>query len=209
MPIKASDFTTLKAKIKAECLRRNQTGSVASYGTDYTDTPTAGRTIKTTHITEILNPIKAIDGVTRTTPTRVGDLSALTTVVTALEGKSMTATTLANTGCAASCTGLCLGGCTNTCTGTCSTACAAGCGNDCTGGCSNGCAGTCTGGCGSTCQRGCALYCETNCTGLCGTSCGDACSTGCGDECTDNCERSCWDACWNRCADGSGAIQGG
>lgn len=50
--VKAERFTALKAKVKAEMLRRDQSGSVAAYGGsayDYTEPPAAGKTIRQEH----------------------------------------------------------------------------------------------------------------------------------------------------------------
>ena len=57
--VKAERFTALKAKVKAEMLRRNQSGSVASYGGaayDYTTAPAAGRTVRKEHRDKLIEP---------------------------------------------------------------------------------------------------------------------------------------------------------
>ena len=46
--ITASDFVALKNKIKTELARRKYTGSVSSYATDFSVTPTSGTAMKAT-----------------------------------------------------------------------------------------------------------------------------------------------------------------
>ena len=62
--VKAERFTALKAKVKAEMLRRNQSGSVASYGGaayDYTTAPAAGRTVRKEHRDKLIEPMRAVN----------------------------------------------------------------------------------------------------------------------------------------------------
>ena len=62
--ISAERFTALKAKVKAEMLRRNQSGSVAEYGGaayDYTNAPAAGRVIQKEHIEKLTGPMRAVN----------------------------------------------------------------------------------------------------------------------------------------------------
>ena len=166
--ITASEFNALKARIKAECERRKYTGSVASYaGTsyDYTNAAAANKIIRLEHYTKIATPMTAIDGVSRPNPSVIkeSDLTALDTKLTTLEGCSKTATSLAKTGCAASCTGLCYSGCSGSCRGGCSGDCEGGCDDTCTSSCAQACAVSCTQGCGDGCLLTCDYMCLTTC----------------------------------------------
>ena len=134
--ISASEFNDLKARVKAECLRRKYKGSVESYGGssyDYTNPAAAGKIIRYEHYSKIAVPLTAIDGVSRTPRSRINqaDITEMTAAITSLESKSRYATTLANTGCAAQCTGLCYNSCSGGCKGTCSGDCWGACEDDC------------------------------------------------------------------------------
>lgn len=57
--ILASDFVSLKARVKAEMNRRRYSGSLTSYaGTayDYTENPTSGGVIKPEHANKLIIP---------------------------------------------------------------------------------------------------------------------------------------------------------
>ena len=57
-------FNNLKARVKAECQRRNASGSVASYGGssyDYNTIPAKGTIIAAEHRDKIMQPLKAIN----------------------------------------------------------------------------------------------------------------------------------------------------
>ena len=59
----AAQIISLKAEVKAEVLRRQYTGSVASYGGsgyDFTINPTAGNPILIEHGNKIIQPLLAI-----------------------------------------------------------------------------------------------------------------------------------------------------
>lgn len=61
--ILASDFVSLKARVKAEMNRRRYSGSLTSYaGTayDYTENPTSGGVIKPEHANKLIIPVNAI-----------------------------------------------------------------------------------------------------------------------------------------------------
>ena len=189
--ISASEFNNLKARVKAECLRRKYTGSVESYGDssyDYTEPAAAGKIIRYEHYSKIADPLTAIDGKSRTPRSRINraDITEMTTAISSLESKSMYASTLANTGCAAQCTGLCYGTCTGGCSGTCSGGCGGNCTGDCFGSCwalcaescQNTCSGTCTGGCSNSCGLNCQSYCTIYCGDTCVTECGGGCNGG-------------------------------
>ena len=60
--LKAERFTTLKSKVKAEVLRRNKSGSVASYGGaayDYKIQPAKGTVILQEHLDKLSVPLSA------------------------------------------------------------------------------------------------------------------------------------------------------
>ena len=191
--ITGAAFAELKAKVKAECSRRNVEagGSVEQYaGTayDYIVPATAGNIIKQEHFSKINIPISAINSneINELDPNRTiaeNEFTAMSAQIANLESKSKTATTLEDTGCNASCTGLCFtsctggcySGCTGTCTGTCQGTCQGGCGNDCTGSC-GGCDGTCYAVCMNACNNGCAI---DGCTGQCKVECTSICTATC------------------------------
>ncbi len=186
--IKAERFAALKAKVKAECLRRSHSGSVAGYGGaayDYTTPPTAGGVVRQEHRSKLAEPLSAInsndvpknDGQARVSE---AELAAMETKVTAWAARSLTDT--GGSDCLSGCTGTCYTGCATGCTG-----CGSGCPSACTS-CGSGCPTSCTG-CGSGCPTSCSS---------CGSGCGDGCS-GCGDGCTDSCS-GCGDACSTSCS---------
>ena len=150
--ISASRFKELKAAVKAECLRRSYTGSVADYGGssyDYTTEPADGGMIKKEYYEKNAVPLNAISGDITTTAgiiTEAG-IKTMEEKVAALAAISKTSS---NTGCAASCTGLCSSSCSGGCSG-----CGGSCSYSCSGGCSGNCSSTCTGGCVETCEGGC------------------------------------------------------
>lgn len=179
--ITASDFISLKARIKAECERRAYNGSVASYATsayDYTVTPTSGDVPLPEHFNKIIVPMNAIVNTGRTTTQSgflVRQLKSISDSLTALESIDATAS---SSGCKASCTGLCQGTCATGCTG-------------CTGDCGGSCVAACANGCGSGCAFTCEGRCETTCTGTCEESCYVHCTSTCRDGCKDGCKGSC------------------
>lgn len=181
----ASRFSNLKAKIKAECQRRAYVGSVTSYAGssyDYSAAPATDTIIKKEHYEKIAVPMNAITGDVATDGARVvsdAELTAMETKVTTLSNISL-GVSQANTGCNASCTGLCSTGCYDSCTSCTSCSGCSGCGDGCTG-CGSGCTGGCLGGCQTTCSGYCA-----GCSGSCAGSC-----TSC-DGCTGSCSSSCW-----------------
>ena len=156
--ISASRFKELKAAVKAECLRRSYTGSVADYGGssyDYTTEPADGGMIKKEYYEKNAVPLNAISGDITTTAgiiTETG-IKTMEEKVAALAAISKTSS---NTGCAASCTGLCSSSCSGSCSG------CSGCG----GSCSYSCSGTCDNTCNTTCSATCVDDCNTGCTGV-------------------------------------------
>ena len=168
--ITAERFNNLKAAIKAECLRRSHTGSVAGYGGadyDYAAVPAAGVTIRQEHYSKNAVPMNAINSGAFPLPgdyekiIAEGDLAQMESSVAAWATRGLaTAEDNSASDCAASCTGLChsctgqcVSGCSS-CTGTCTGSCS-GCSGSCSGGCQGGCGGC--GGCGGDCAN-CAYY---------------------------------------------------
>lgn len=190
-----TDFTNLKAKTKAECLRRCKSGSVAAYGGstyEYEVTPTNGGEIRNEHFKKIIVPMQAInpDGL----PPYPGELTqqgieAMEVKIDAWRARSMT-----NRG-----TSDCKSGCTGTCTTGCSTGCygCSGCGGSCSSSCKEGdCYGQCSGcsGCGSGCASTCTGGCDGGCTG-CGSGCAKTCTGSCSGNCYTTCSGTCIVAC--------------
>lgn len=204
--IKAERFTALKAKVKAECQRRNGSGSVASYGGadyDYAVTPAAGKTVRKEHRDKLTGPMSAInsDAVPATSGEKIigeNELKNMETRVAVWEAR--TKTDASGSDCKAGCTGMCYGSCTEGCTG-CGSGCPTGC-SGCGSGCPTGCSGCGSGcptgcsGCGSGCD-GCSGSCS-GCSGSCRGTCDgcDGCS-GCG-----NCDGSCTGECSSSCTGG-------
>ncbi len=194
----ASDFVSLKARVKAEMNRRCRVGSLTAYaGTnyDYTVTPATGGVIKSEHLQKLTTPVNAIanTGIAQGDPgTVISALDAFDTKLTAHENYPMRGS---GTDCASSCSGLCSSGCWNSCSGcggSCSydcSGCSGTCSGSCSGSCSGGCDGSCGGacwrdGCTSNCTAACRMSCEGSCSGSCGTACKRGCSTGCSGHCT-------------------------
>lgn len=192
--VKADRFTALKAKVKAEMQRRNQSGSVESYGGsgyDYTVPPAAGKTIRAEHRDKLVTPMRAINS--DLVPASVGtvikesELANLETRVAAWGARSMT--DQSGSDCKSGCTGMCYTGCTTGCSG-----CGSGCGSGCSGcdgcsGCGSGCPTGCSG-CGSGCPDGCK-GCSGGCGTACETSCYGLCDYGCGSGCGGSCHTAC------------------
>lgn len=197
--ITAEDFNNLKAKVKAEMLRRKYTGSVAAYGTDYSDVPTQKGKIKAIHIQEIVNPLNQITATNYTNTaakSKILAMQQLETLVTTLAAKNVNPANT-DTGCNASCTGLCrtacsetCDGCTGSCTGTCQ-GCSDTCYEQCADNCSTTCRGSCRGGCKNTCTRTCANNCQRSCDqSNCMGSCSGGCRGGCRTSCRGTCDSS-------------------
>lgn len=173
-------FIELKAKVKAECQRRQYVGSVASYaGTDYdySISPTSGGKIVREHYDKNADPLNAITGNFSSKSSvikeqAIADMEASVTNLATIDA------TASNSGCAASCTGLCQGSCTtgcSGCSGSCSGSCdgCSGCGSGCSGcsGCGSGCANSCSGSCRGSCSGGCNTTCTASCAGDCFGGC--------------------------------------
>ena len=184
-PILASELIAIKARVKAEMLRRNQVGSLVEYGGsdyDYTVTPAAGNPVLPEHFNKLIIPMNAMVN-TGLKEVASGDpipeLDKLAALLTKAEGFAITSDT---TNCNASCSGLCVGTCKTTCGAKCSGSCSGSCEDGCTGGCANGCTGDCKGGCSKTCKTDCAVQ--------CGNSCKDSCTVGCSYGCRGTCQGS-------------------
>ena len=205
-------YKILKAAVKAECLRRNKVGSVASYGGvqyDYTHEPDSDSIIATEHFSKNNIPLRAInpDGMPSTLEDRIitdDDMLILETKVATFADRDIY--DQSPTDCASSCTGTCTTSCSGSCTDGCSGDCWARCQSSCSNGCGNGCGGQCSTTCGGECDAGCVGFCYSSCYGTCegacyvgcDTDCGDRCSAGCLSECS-HCGTSCSDACGVAC----------
>ncbi len=208
MLLSAEEIKNLKARIKAECLRRAHTNSVASYGGttyDYTDVPASGVKVKQEHYDKMATPLNAINAdkvpnKTAGTDKKVSraDYTTMEGFVTQLEKRDRYDKT------GSDCKGNCAGLCFSSCTGSCSSDCTGECLNTCTGGCKGACGGACSNncsgcsGCGDACSSGCGGACSTNCSGCSG--CGGACSRNC-TSCSGTCSGSCTGSCSGTCVD--------
>ena len=126
--MKASEITALKAKIKAECARRNGYGSLTSYAAsnyDFSVAPTDGQVMLEEHGKKTIDILLAVKD--------VGDLhfvkkdeivpASFTTDLSAYVDKLATEPSTSTTSsCRGACTGLCLGTCHSACDG-CSSTC--------------------------------------------------------------------------------------
>lgn len=196
--ISASRFTDLKARVKAECLRRHYSGSVSSYGGtayDYSTPASTNGRIAKEHKDKNVTPLSAINS--NTIPASMtnddqlsdADVTKMESFVTVCERRSVSDST--GSDCRSGCTGLCrgcqttcTGSCTGSCTGTCTRACANNCSGTCTNACATGCANNCTGGCNTSCS---------GCGGDCGGTCQSCryCASSCNDDCTNGCPGGC------------------
>ena len=207
-------LTKLKAKVKAECLRRKYTDSVESYGSstyDFSNNPTVGGVIKREYYDKNATPLNAINNnlVPKANITDAENV-ALNDEIYNMDYKVSAWMTTDKTNkdhsdCANSCTGLCLS-CTGSCTSGCSNTCRANCANDCTGTCGDGCTNSCRG-CGSGCSGSCYGDCDGGCKGTCTVACGNqgcsgscftACVNGCSGQCSKLCS-VCGSSCKNAC----------
>jgi len=190
----AQDFINLKARVKAEMLRRNGSGSLTAYAGvayDYTAVPVVGGKVKIEHYSKVRDTMTYINPATVSLPAKiVGDkkqaMNLLEANMTSYEAKPRSDRTASD--CAAGCSGVCISTCSTACVGcsscsSCSGSCdgCSGCSGSCSGGCS-GCSGSCSGSC-SSCTGSCTGFCSTGCSGC--TSC-SGCS-GCGGACQDDC----------------------
>ena len=117
-------LTKLKAKVKAECLRRKYTGSVENYGSstyDFSNNPTVGGVIGREYYDKNATPLNAINNnlVPKANITNAENVALNDEIYNMDYQVSAWMTTdptdKDHTDCAVSCTGLCL-----SCTGSCS-----------------------------------------------------------------------------------------
>lgn len=203
-------LTKLKAKVKAECLRRKYTGSVENYGSstyDFSNNPTVGGVIKREYYDKNATPLNAINNnlIPKANITNAEDVALNHEIYNMDYQVSAWMTTDKvndkHTDCANSCTGLCLS-CTGSCTSGCSNTCRANCANDCTGVCGDGCTNSCRG-CGSGCSGSCYGDCDGGCKGTCTVTCGyQGCSGVCQEGCKSTCSGTCTTSC-GRCGSNS------
>lgn len=203
-------LTKLKAKVKAECLRRKYAGSVENYGSstyDFSNNPTVGGVIKREYYDKNATPLNAINNnlVPKANITNAENV-ALNDEIYNMDYQVSAWMTTDKTNkdhsdCANSCTGLCLS-CTGSCSSGCSNTCRANCANDCTGVCGDGCTNSCRG-CGSGCSGSCYGDCDGGCKGTCSVTCGyEGCSGVCQEGCKSNCSGTCTTRC-GRCGSNS------
>lgn len=200
--LKADRLIALKQKVKAECQRRNYTGSVASYGSttyDYSITPTSNSRIKDEYFEKNAIPMNAINS-NNTSNIEGTNKTILDQEVSRMEGYVTTYARRSyydssGTDCATSCTGMCY-----SCTGTCYNSCS-GCGGACSNNCSGSCSGSCDGGC-SGCDNTCRGTCSGSCSGSCSSSCTSTCGySGCKGSCLSSCT-GCTGGCGGSCKGG-------
>lgn len=170
--VTAQQANELHEKIKAEMLRRNGHGSLASFGgSDYnfTKAPTVGELVEVEHGDKTVDLILQIED--------FGDLilseqysqiptdfsEVLSTEIDRLASEAKTGLTSEVSSCRGDCTGLCVGSCHGKCNGC--TGCTASCGTGCASGCNTTCTGGCQGNCTGSCNTGCSTGCNTTCTG--------------------------------------------
>ena len=171
-----NEVKTLRAKIKAECLRRNGYGSITNYGSsayDFATTPTSNSKVlveqgqKTVDVFLHIEDYKDLKIVKKNDPIPVAfnaqyitkEVDRLATEVKTGESAKTVKNLFPNkkpevSSCRGACTGLCVGTCINNCNGC--TSCTASCGTGCESGCTScqGCTG-CTASCGTGCAGGC------------------------------------------------------
>lgn len=191
--ILASDFVSLKARVKAEMNRRCRSGSLTAYAGsayDYSVVPANGVIVKPEHLNKLVVPINAISpsGYTeKAAGDAVPELATLDAKLAAHEAYPMRGS---GSDCASGCSGLCSSGCYNSCSGcggSCSYDCS-GCSGTCSGGCDTTCSGSCSGSCGGACWRD---GCTSNCTAACRMDCTGGCKGNCGSICSTNCRTTC------------------
>lgn len=199
--ILASDFVSLKARVKAEMNRRCRSGSLTAYAGaayDYSVVPANGVIVKPEHLNKLVVPINAISPSGYTEKAAGDAVPELTTLDAKLAAHEAYPMRGSGSDCASGCSGLCSSGCYNSCSG---------CGGSCSYDCS-GCSGTCTGDCQGTCSGGCSTSCggacwrdgcTSNCTAACRMDCTGSCSGGCSGGCMSNCAKGCTTGCRGGC----------
>lgn len=201
--IDATDINSIKARVKAEMLRRKRNGSVAGYGGsayDYTVTPAADVKVALEHLDKNLEPLRAVNPAGLPEPGEKyaldADYQAVNAKLTLFETKSIKGGT---SDCASSCTGMCVNACSGDCWNSCS-----GCGGNCSYNCT-GCTGSCTGDCQGTCDDTCTGDCTGSCDDTCTGSCTGTCTGECSDDCVGYCNTGCSGGCIGGCTGTSGS----
>ena len=184
--IDPSFVQSLKQSVKNEMLRRRAGGSLGSYAVaayDFTVTPTVGGWIAPEHYQKIFGPLEALnsDVFHHNAPT-LEDLEQVADLVAEMASKDIKASSLAETGCNAQCTGLCYNGCSDQNQ--------RGPGSVTPSICIGGYCG------GNVCSHDCDATCSQNNTGSAGhcSGCGSSCS-GCVGNCSNQCYNGCSDSC--------------
>lgn len=200
--VDAARFRELKARVKAECLRRCYTGPVTEYGgADYEfhNRPEIKHIAEEEHYEKLAIPLNAInaDKVPGVSGDRIisdSEMTKMEAAVTLFETRAMSDRTQGD--CKTSCTGACYTECSTSCSGGCGTACTGTCTGSCDGRCHGGCTGSCDTGC-----RGCGNGCASTCYGTCSGGCKGTCSMTCGNA---GCVGSCMGLCYNGCVTSCG-----
>lgn len=201
--VDAERFVKLKARVKAECLRRKFTGSISDFGGsefNFKNQPQKGHLVDTEHYQKLSVPLSKIneDDIPSLEGNRIisdAEMTQMEAAVTRYETRSMSDTTRGD--CKTSCTGACHTACSSTCTGGCGQRCS----GTCTGGCSgcSGCSGSCSGSC-SGCGSGCSSGCYGSCSGSCRETCSVECGyRGCIGTCLGLCSNGCRESCQKEC----------
>lgn len=162
----ASEITDIKTLVNNEAARRKYNGAVNARVTANFN---KGDKISADNYNNLIAPLRVINSTSSGMPSTVGQGVVINIgatnqfyrakyIVQTMAGYSMTATSLATTGCNAACSGLCYTGCAGTCKGSCSGSCSGNCGNNCTGSCSGVCSGSCDDGCTDGFMGYCAQY---------------------------------------------------
>lgn len=162
----ASEFVTIKARVKAEMLRRSHDGSLKKYAGeeyDYSVAPTPGGQLLPEHFNKIIEPLNAVKPTgfeTVSSGDQAMSIKDIETALSEMEKFPMSGSSSGRTDCQGSCSGLCYSHCWNSCSG-----CGYSCSTDCSGDCSDACNLNCAGSCGA------CSGCDSNCWGGCSGSC--------------------------------------
>lgn len=159
----AETVNQIKAKIKAELLRRNGHGSVASYADvsyDFLTIPATDNWVLTEQGQKTVNLLLKIEDYGNLFRSEKSSYipsdftESLLTELDRLSKETKTGLSTEVSSCRGDCTGLCISSCISQC---------------------NGCSG-----CTASCGTGCTTGCYSNCTGSCNTNC----TSGCFSQCT-------------------------
>lgn len=198
--VKQQRLRNLKAKVKAECLRRKYIGSVEEFGSsdwDFNDIPTTNRNIEAEQYRRLSIPARKINweklpnGPFKRVINDV-DLLAFEVAISNFETRPIksTAATDCHSSCTGTCTQSCTGDCSSNCGGSCATMCGGSCSNTCSYACYNSCYTSCMYDCEELCSS-CYMSCSNKCVHSCYGSCDSYCDGRCTGECYNNCKHSC------------------